>query len=83
MITEKVNVIPSTIGVPSKYCIKSVFANKMYFAQSNFIDNKVVNWAPVNNKNSDKPIASELFRKTEEIMKAIVTSIMVSIDFKP
>ena len=36
-------VIPSRSGVPSKYCIRFVFANKIYLAQSNFIDKRAVN----------------------------------------
>lgn len=76
-------VIPSSSGVPSIYCIKLVLANKMYFAQSNFMDKSAVNWLPVNIKNNDNPIAKELFRKTDEIMKAIVDSIIISIEPNP
>jgi len=76
-------VIPSTIGVPSTYCMRSVFANSMYFAHVNFMDNRTVSCAPVNNKNSDSPMAKELLRKTVEIINAIVTNIIVSMELKP
>ena len=74
IVTEKAMVIPFTIGVPSKYCIRSVLANKIYFAQENFNASNWVILLPVNIKKIDNPIASELFLNTDEIINAIVAS---------
>lgn len=80
---EKDKVMPLTKGVPSKYCVKSVLANNKYFAQSNHFANNKVTVLPINIKKIDIPIASELFRKTEEIINAIVVSINKLIEFNP
>lgn len=82
-MTENDIDMPSIMGAPSTYCMRSVFANKIYFDQVNFVESNRVNWAPVNNKNNERPIAKELFRKTDEIMKAIVAIIIVSIELNP
>ena len=75
--------MPLTRGVPSKYCVKSVLANNRYFAQSNQLANKNVTVFPINIKKMDIPIANELFRKTDDIINAIVVSIIKLIEFNP
>jgi len=42
-MTENDIDIPSIMGVPSTYCMRSVLANKMYLAQLNFIESNNVN----------------------------------------
>lgn len=80
---EKVNVMPLTNGVPSKYCVKSVLANNKNLAQSNQLANNTVTVLPINIKKMEIPIARELFRKTDDIINAIVVSIRRLIEFSP
>ena len=75
---ENPRVIPDTNGVPSKYCIKFVLANRIYLAHSYFIAISAVTFPPISNKKIDIPMANELFLNTAEIMKAIVVNMITS-----
>ena len=80
MITENPTVIPLTNGTPSKYWIKSVLANKVYFAQSYRDAIREVIVPPINKRKMDNPTAIELFLNTAEIINAIVVIMITSMD---
>ena len=74
---EKVIVIPSTMGVPFKYCRRFVLANNRYLTHSYLLNNWTI-CGPVNMRNKEIPIASELLLNTVEIINANVTIMIKS-----